>query len=49
MQRALDEFIIDGVTTTIPFLQRLIKHEGFVSGDTYTRFIQDEAAALGIG
>jgi len=49
MQRALDEFIIDGVTTTIPFLQRLIKHEGFVNGDTYTRFIQDEAAALGIG
>jgi acetyl-CoA carboxylase, biotin carboxylase subunit len=49
MQRALDEFIIDGVTTTIPFLQRLIKHEGFVSGDTYTRFIQDEAVALGIG
>jgi acetyl-CoA carboxylase biotin carboxylase subunit len=49
MQRALDEFIIDGVTTTIPFLQRLIKHEGFVSGDTYTRFIQEEAAALGIG
>jgi acetyl-CoA carboxylase biotin carboxylase subunit len=49
MQRALDEFIIDGVTTTIPFLQRLIKHEGFVSGDTYTRFIQEEAVALGIG
>jgi acetyl-CoA carboxylase, biotin carboxylase subunit len=49
MHRALDEYIIDGVTTTIPFLQRLIKHEGFVSGDTYTRFIQDEAAALGIG
>ena len=48
MQRALDEFIIEGITTTIPFHQRLLKHPGFVSGDTYTRFIQEEAQALGI-
>ncbi|HEV2656159.1 MAG TPA: biotin carboxylase N-terminal domain-containing protein, partial [Ktedonobacteraceae bacterium] len=48
MQRALDEFIIEGVTTTIPFHQRLLKHPGFISGDTYTRFLQEEAAALGI-
>jgi acetyl-CoA carboxylase, biotin carboxylase subunit len=48
MQRALDEFIIEGVTTTIPFHQRLLKHEGFLRGETYTRFIQEEAIALGI-
>jgi acetyl-CoA carboxylase, biotin carboxylase subunit len=48
MQRALEEFLIEGITTTIPFHQRLLKHEGFIQGDTYTRFIQDEAAALGI-
>jgi acetyl-CoA carboxylase biotin carboxylase subunit len=48
MQRALDEYIIEGVATTIPFHQRLLKHEGFIRGETYTRFIQDEAAALGI-
>jgi acetyl-CoA carboxylase biotin carboxylase subunit len=48
MQRALDEFIIEGITTTIPFHQRLLKHPGFVSGNTYTRFIQEEAGALGI-
>jgi acetyl-CoA carboxylase biotin carboxylase subunit len=48
MQRALDEFIIDGITTTMPFHQRLLKHEGFIRGDTYTHFIQEEAAALGI-
>jgi acetyl-CoA carboxylase biotin carboxylase subunit len=46
--RALDEFIIEGVTTTIPFLQRLLAHEGFIRGDTYTRFLQEEAVALGI-
>lgn len=48
MQRALDEFVIEGLTTTIPFLQRLVKNERFLQGDTYTRFIQDEAVALGI-
>jgi acetyl-CoA carboxylase biotin carboxylase subunit len=46
--RALDEFIIEGVTTTIPFLQRLLAHEGFIRGDTYTRFLQEEAVTLGI-
>ncbi len=48
MQRALDEYVIEGITTTIPFHLRLLKHPGFVSGDTYTRFIQEEAAALGL-
>jgi len=48
MQRALDEYVIEGLTTTIPFHQRLLKHPDFVSGDTYTRFLQEESAALGI-
>jgi acetyl-CoA carboxylase biotin carboxylase subunit len=48
MQRALEEYVIEGVTTTIPFHQRLLRHEGFIRGDTYTRFIQDEAEALGL-
>ncbi|GHO53458.1 acetyl-CoA carboxylase biotin carboxylase subunit [Ktedonobacter sp. SOSP1-85] len=49
MQRALDEYEIEGLTTTIPFHKRLLSHEGFIQGDTYTRFIQEEATALGIG
>ncbi|MBA2391874.1 MAG: acetyl-CoA carboxylase biotin carboxylase subunit [Ktedonobacteraceae bacterium] len=47
-KRALDEFIIEGLPTTIPFLKRLLEHPGFVSGETYTRFIQEEAVALGL-
>ena len=47
-RRALDEFIIEGLPTTIPFLRRLLDHPGFVRGETYTRFIQEEAVALGI-
>jgi acetyl-CoA carboxylase biotin carboxylase subunit len=48
MQRALAEYQIEGLTTTIPFHQRLLRHEGFKSGDTYTRFLLEEAASLGI-
>lgn len=47
-RRALDEFIIEGLPTTIPFLQRLLQHPGFARGETYTRFIQEEAATLGL-
>jgi acetyl-CoA carboxylase, biotin carboxylase subunit len=48
MQRALGEFVIDGLVTTIPFHQRLLGHEGFIRGETYTSFLQEEAVALGI-
>ena len=48
MQRALNEYVIEGITTTIPFLLRLLSHESFRRGETYTRFIQEEAASLGI-
>lgn len=48
MQRALDEYIIEGLATTIPFHKRLLRHEGFIRGETYTRFLQEEAVALGI-
>jgi acetyl-CoA carboxylase biotin carboxylase subunit len=47
-RRALDEFVIEGLPTTIPFLRRLVDHPGFVRGETYTRFIQEEARVLGI-
>ncbi len=46
MQRALDEFVIGGLATTIPFLRRLLGHEGFIRGETYTRFIQEEACLV---
>jgi acetyl-CoA carboxylase biotin carboxylase subunit len=48
MQRALGEFVVDGLVTTIPFHQRLLRHEGFIRGETYTSFLQEEAVALGI-
>jgi len=41
MERALDEFIIEGVKTTVPFHQRLMKDENFRNGDFHTGFLND--------
>jgi acetyl-CoA carboxylase biotin carboxylase subunit len=41
MERALEEFIIEGVHTTIPFHQRLMKDEVFRSGDYSTKFLEN--------
>ena len=40
MARALDEFIIDGVNTTIPFHKQLMKDARFKSGEYATDFLE---------
>ncbi|GAB4371868.1 MAG: acetyl-CoA carboxylase biotin carboxylase subunit [Acidobacteriota bacterium] len=40
MRRALDEYRIDGVTTNIPFLRRLLDHPEFVAGRLHTGFLE---------
>ncbi len=42
MQRALDEYVIEGIKTTIPFHQRLMRHDRFRSGDFTTKFMEEE-------
>lgn len=39
MRRALDECIIEGVKTTIPFHSMMMAHEQFLSGDFDTKFV----------
>ena len=41
MRRALDEFVIEGIQTTIPFHQQLMRDERFRAGDVTTRFLDD--------
>jgi acetyl-CoA carboxylase biotin carboxylase subunit len=41
MQRALDEFVIEGIDTTVPFHQQLMRDERFRDGDFTTRFLDD--------
>ncbi|MGF2617029.1 acetyl-CoA carboxylase biotin carboxylase subunit [Rossellomorea vietnamensis] len=40
MKRALSEFVIEGVHTTIPFHLKVLEHETFVSGDFNTKFLE---------
>lgn len=40
MKRALSEFVIEGVYTTIPFHSKLMDHEVFKSGDFNTKFLE---------
>ncbi|MEB3128589.1 acetyl-CoA carboxylase biotin carboxylase subunit [Bacillus paralicheniformis] len=40
MKRALSEFVIEGVHTTIPFHLKLLEHETFVSGEFNTKFLE---------
>ncbi len=42
MRHALDSFIIEGITTNIPFLQRIIDHPDFVAGTIDTKFLERE-------
>ena len=42
MRRALEEFVIDGVDTTIPFHLAVLQHPKFVAGDFSTKFLEVE-------
>jgi acetyl-CoA carboxylase biotin carboxylase subunit len=44
MWHALESFIIEGVTTTIPFLQRVIEHPDFEAGRVDTKFLDKPSA-----
>ena len=41
MKRALDEFIIEGIKTTIPFHSKLMEHPDYISGNYTTKFMED--------
>ena len=46
LAQALDSFILEGVTTTIPFLARVIRHPDFVAGTVDTKFLERESHLL---
>jgi len=47
MKRALDEFIIEGIKTTIPFHSKLMEHPDYISGNYTTKFMEDFSMASG--
>ena len=46
MHIALESFIIEGVTTTIPFLGRVMMHKKFQAGDVDTKFLEREGELM---
>jgi acetyl-CoA carboxylase biotin carboxylase subunit len=46
MKNALSTFVLEGVTTTIPFLIRVLSHPDFVSGKVDTKFLERESHLL---
>ncbi len=45
MRRALDEFRVSGVRTTIPLHRRILRNSYFIAGDYSTRFLDEFLAA----
>ena len=41
MERALSEYVIEGVSTTIPFHLQLMQNEQFRKGNFTTKFLED--------
>lgn len=42
MKRALQEFILEGIKTSIPYHLQLMDDPNFLAGDMYTRYLEDE-------
>jgi acetyl-CoA/propionyl-CoA carboxylase biotin carboxyl carrier protein len=48
MERALDDYIIEGVATTIPFHKKIMGHDAFRAGETPTVFLQRHPEVLDV-
>ncbi len=46
MERVLDEFVIEGIKTTIPFHLKVLKHDKFRAGDYNVKFVEQNFAQL---
>jgi len=46
MRLALDTFVVQGITTTIPFLGRVMADPHFARGDVHTKFLETDGAHL---
>ena len=46
MRRALDEYRLDGLKTSVPFHRRLVDHPAFLAADLHTGFLQEHPELL---
>ena len=47
MRRAVAEYKVLGIKTTLPFFERVLRHPAFLSGDFDTSFVEKVFAARG--
>jgi len=46
MKNALNEFVIEGVKTTIPFHRKIIEDECFLKGEIHINFVEERIGEL---
>ena len=46
MNRSLDEFVIEGITTTIPLHKKLLNHKKFINSDFNVGWLDKEKVNL---
>ena len=49
LRRSLDEFVVDGVDTTIPLFQRLMQEPDFQNGDYHIHWLEEFLSRTGAG
>ena len=47
-QRALDEFVIDGIETTLPLFRALVREKDVIDGDYHIRWLEEFLARGGM-
>jgi acetyl-CoA carboxylase biotin carboxylase subunit len=47
LKRALDEFVIDGIETTIPLFQKLVREKEIIDGDYHIHWLEEFLAKAG--
>jgi acetyl-CoA carboxylase biotin carboxylase subunit len=43
MREALEACTVEGVKTTLPFLRRVVVHEGYRRGEVHTQMVEEGA------
>mgnify|MGYP003320929073 FL=1 len=41
LERALEEFVVEGIKTTIPFYQKILKEESFLNGNYDIHWVEN--------
>jgi acetyl-CoA carboxylase, biotin carboxylase subunit len=47
LRRALDELVVDGIETTIPLFQKLVREPDIINGDYSIHWLEKYLASLG--